>query len=304
MIKEKKIYIAGAGGMLGSAFYKIFGKNNILRCTDKDVNENWINYLDFRDTENYIKDVMEFKPDFLFHLGALTSLEYCEKNPDDAYLTNTLAVETACNISNILKIPMLYISTAGIFDGNKEFYDDWDNPNPLGHYARSKFMGERFVTQNVPNHLVCRAGWMMGGGPSKDKKFIQKLMHQIKEGKTELHIVNDKLGTPTYTIDFAKNIELLLEKQYWGLYNMVCKGLAGRLEVARYLVHLLKKDDDIVITPVSSDFFSEEYFAVRPFSERLISKKLLLRKCNIMRDWRVCLTEYINDYYQNYLNKT
>ena len=161
MIKEKKIYIAGAGGMLGSAFYKIFGKNNILRCTDKDVNENWINYLDFRDAENYIEDVMKFKPDYLFHLGALTSLEYCEDNPDDAYLTNTLAVETASHIHRH-KIPMLYIY--GIFDGN--FYDDWDSPAPLGHYARSKFMGERFVTQNVLT-ISFRAGWMMGGGPSR-----------------------------------------------------------------------------------------------------------------------------------------
>ena len=114
-------------------------------------------------------------------------------------------------------------------------------------------------------------------------------MHQIKAGKKELHIVDDKLDTPTYTLDFAKNVGLLLEKQYWGLYNMVCEGVTGRLEVARYLIHLLNKEDEIDITPVSSDFFAKEYFAERPFSERLICKKLKLRDCNIMRDWRICL---------------
>ena len=108
-------------------------------------------------------------------------------------------MEHAVHIANELGIPLLYISTAGIFDGAQETYDDWDQPNPLGQYARSKYMGEKFVPENCRQHLVCRAGWMMGGGPAKDKKFIQKLMKQLKEGASELFIVDDKLGTPTYT---------------------------------------------------------------------------------------------------------
>lgn len=302
MIKEKRIYIAGSGGMLGEAFYKVFGKYNTLRCTDKDVNEEWLNYLDFRDSNEYRKDVELFKPDYLFHLGAITSLEYCEDNPDEAYSTNTIAVENAVHIANALDIPLLYISTAGIFDGKKDIYDDWDIPSPLGHYARSKFLGEIFVEKNIKKHLVCRAGWMMGAGPLKDKKFIQKLMKQIKDGNTELRVVNDKFGTPTYTIDFARNVSLLFDKEYWGVYNMVCNGVTERIEVAQELINILGIQKDIKIIPVSSDFFAKEYFARRPKSERLITKKLDLRKCNIMRDWRLCLKEYIESYYSDYLN--
>ena len=176
------------------------------------------------------RDVLGFRPDYLFHLGAHTSLEYCEENPDDAYATNTLAVEHAVHIANALNIPLLYISTAGIFDGAQETYDDWDRPNPLGHYARSKYMGERFVAANVRQHLVCRAGWMMGGGPAKDKKFVQKLMKQLKDGNRELFVVDDKLGTPTYTIDFARNVDLLLGT---GLVGHLQHGLPGRDEPAR-----------------------------------------------------------------------
>lgn len=302
MIKGKRIYIAGSGGMLGDAFYKVFGKDNILKCTDKDVNEEWLSFLDFRDAEAYKKDVESFNPDYLFHLGAITSLEYCELNPDEAYSTNTIAVENAVHIANTLNIPLLYISTAGIFDGKKEVYDDWDIPAPLGHYARSKFLGEVFVEKNINKHLVARAGWMMGAGPTKDKKFIQKLMKQIKDGNTKLRVVNDKLGTPTYTIDFAHNVGLLLKKEYWGVYNMVCNGVTERIEVAQELIKILGIQKDIKIIPVSSDFFSKEYFASRPNSERLITKKLQLRKCNIMRDWHECLREYIQTYYKNYLN--
>ena len=303
MATNQKIYIAGCGGMLGEAFYKQFRSDYVLKCTDIDVNEEWLSYLDFRDYDAYRKEILDFKPDYLFHLGAFTDLEYCEKNIDETYRTNTLSVENACYIANELDIPLLYISTAGIFDGNKNFYDDWDIPNPLGHYARSKYAGELFVRENVRKHLICRAGWMMGSGPKKDKKFIQKLMKQIKEGKKELFIVNDKDGTPTYTHDFARNVKLLIQEKYWGLYNMVCGGQTSRKEVAEELLRLLSKENEIKITEVTSDFFKKEYFAQRPPCERLVNKKLDLRGLNIMRDWKVALKEYLEDYYKDFLGK-
>jgi dTDP-4-dehydrorhamnose reductase len=297
----KRIYIAGGGGMLGEGFYQVFKDSYDLRITDIDVNAPWLSFTDFRDRDAYRADVKAFAPDYLFHLGAYTSLEYCEQNVDATYLTNTLSVENAVHLSNELDIPLLYISTAGIFDGAKETYDDWDIPNPLGHYARSKYMGEVFVKENKRKHLVCRAGWMMGGGPTKDKKFIQKLMKQVKEGTKELFVVDDKLGTPTYTHDFARNVKLLLEKEYWGLYNMVCGGMTGRLEVAQEMVKIMGLQKSVKVTPVQSNHFSKEFFAPRPPSERLVNKKLDLRGANIMRDWRICLNDYLKNYYQGYL---
>ena len=298
----KRVYIAGGGGMLGEAFYQQFKTDHEVKITDIDVNESWISYLDFRDYDAYRSDVLSFKPDYLFHLGAHTSLEYCELNIEDAYKTNTIAVENAVKISNELNIPLLYISTAGIFDGKQLTYDDWDQPNPLGHYARSKYMGERYVVENKDRFLVCRAGWMMGGGPKKDKKFVSKILSQLKEGKKELNIVNDKFGTPTYTHDFARNVKLLFEKEFWGVYNLVCEGETSRMDVAREIVRLLGRENEIKFNEVSSDFFKAEYFAARPYSERLINMKLKLRDLNIMRDWEVCLKEYLDEYYQNYFN--
>ena len=298
---KKKIYIAGCGGMLGEAFFKQFNNDYILKCSDIDVNEEWLSYLDFRNYYEYRNDVLDFKPDLLFHLGAHTDLEYCELNPEDAYLTNTISVENAVYIANEMQIPVLYISSAGIFDGSKEIFDDWDIPNPIGVYARSKYMGERFVVENARQYLICRAGWMMGSGPLKDKKFIQKLMKQIKEGKKEIFIVNDKLGTPTYTQDFAKNVRLLIEKEFWGIYNMACKGKSSRLKVTNELFEILDLKDKVKINLVTSDFFKSEYFADRPSSEQIINQKLELRGLNFMRDWKSALKEYIDSYYKNYL---
>lgn len=298
---KKRIYIAGCGGMLGEAFYEQFKNDYDLKCTDIDVNEEWLSYLDFRDKKAYENDVIDFQPDYLFHLGAYTDLEFCELNPNDTYLTNTISVENATLIANKLGIPILYICTAGIFDGNKSSYDDWDTPNPLGVYARAKFMGEKYVIENAEKYLICRAGWMMGAGPKKDKKFINKIMMQIKDGAKELYIVDDKDGTPTYTHDFAKNVKLLICNELWGLYNLVCTGQTSRIEVAKEVLNILGLNNEIKITPVDSNYFEKIYFAERPASEKLLNRKLDLRKMNIMRDWRLSLKEYINTYYSNYL---
>ena len=293
----KKIYMAGVGGMLGEAFYKQFSNNYLLKCSDIDVNEKWLSYLDFREEDNYRKDVLGFNPDYLFHIGAYTDLEYCELNEKDTYLTNTKSVEYAVNIANELQIPLLYTSTAGIFDGKQEVYDENDKPNPLGHYGTSKYLGEVYVQENSKDFIICRAGWMMGAGADKDKKFIQKLINQINDGKSILHVVNDKLGTPTYTHDFAKNVKLLIEKGERGLFNMVCKGLTGRLEVANELIALMGLQESVSLMEVDSKYFAEEYFAERPECERLVNKRLDDLGLNIMRDWRIALKEYLEDYY-------
>jgi dTDP-4-dehydrorhamnose reductase len=301
---KKKIYIAGAGGMLGEAFHNVLNEDYKLKCTDKDVNEGWISFMDFRNNLNYRRDVVNFKPDYLFHIGAYTDLEFCENNVDDTYNTNTTAVKHAVQIANKLHIPIMYVSTAGIFDGNKSCYDETDTPNPLGHYARSKYLGEQYVMKHANRYLICRAGWMMGGGPEKDKKFIHKLARQLAAGSRDLYVVDDKDGTPTFTIDFARNVKLLLENEKWGLYNMVCSGQTSRYEVATELLNSLGMKDQVKLHKVSSDYFKQTYFAARPPSERLINHNLDLLGLNIMRDWKVALKEYVDVYYQNYFTRT
>ena len=283
--------------MLGDAFYKIFSKSYEIEASDINLSEPWLKYLDIRNFEKYKEAVYNFTPDFLFHLGAITSLEECDSDYNNAYLTNTLSVENATFIANYLNIPIIYISTAGIFDGKKELYDDWDLPNPQGHYARSKYNGEIYVENNASKYLILRAGWMMGGGPNKDKKFVNKIIMQIFKNQKSINVVNDKLGTPTYTFDFANNTMLLIQKEMWGKYNLVCEGVSSRIAVANEILKILNKDKNTIINEVDSSFFAKEYFSFRPPSERLINSKLNLRELNIMRDWKTCLKEYVHSQY-------
>ena len=298
---KKKIFLSGVGGMLGEAFYQVFSKKYELKCTDIDVNEDWLEYLDFCDSDKYKLLVEKFSPHYLFHIGAFTDLEFCEENQSETFRTNTDSVKTAVKISNKLNILLLYISTAGIFDGLKEFYDENDVPKPMGVYAISKYEAEKFVMENCKKFLICRAGWMMGGGPKKDKKFIQKIMKQIKDGKKELFIVDDKFGTPTYTYDFAKNTEALIDTDNFGLYNMACEGNTSRYDVAEEILKILNLNNSIKLTKVNSDYFSKVFFAKRPNSENLLNKELNKKGLNLMRPWRDTLKEYLENSYSSYL---
>jgi len=296
-MENKRVLITGCGGMLGKAAYKIFSEkyDNVL-ATDIDLNTDWLQHLDVRELDQCEKIFNEFKPDLVLHLAALTDLEYCEVNEENSWLTNALGTENIGMLCTKHDATMVYISTAGIMDGKQEFYTDFDDPNPLSHYAKSKYYGEIYVKTRIKKFFVFRPGWMMGGGPNKDKKFINKMYKQITAGKKELFVVDDKLGTPTFTNDFANSISKVVETGYYGLYNQVCGGSCSRYDVAVEFVKLLGLENKVKVTKVDSDYFKKDYFAPRPYSEKLVNTKLDARKINFMRDWKVCLEEYAQEY--------
>lgn len=287
-----RVFVAGCGGMLGDAVYSRFDRVAKVKATDIDVNEPWLSYGDVRDLDEMSRLIQDFRPNVIINLAAITDMELCEKDPETAWMTNALGAENLGLLANQIDATYVYICTAGIFDGRQEYFNDFDEPNPLSIYAKSKYHGELFTRQSVSKHFVVRAGWMMGGGPRKDKKFVNKIYKQILGGCKELNVVRDKSGTPTYTVDFARGLLRLLESDLYGVYNQVCEGSATRYEVAVEFVRQLGLENEVTVNEVSSDFFRSEYFAPRPPSEKLVNTKLTARRLNDMRDWRECLREY------------
>jgi dTDP-4-dehydrorhamnose reductase len=296
MKQYKKIFIAGANGMLGNTLQNIIDTKDFL-LTDKDTSTN-IKFCDIRDLKNTTKIITEYQPDIILNFAALVDLEYCEKEQDDCYSTNTIAAIHLFNLAKDLNIPYVFISTAGIFGNDKEFYTEEDKPYPLSTYGKSKYFTEQLLlNQNYPKYWIFRAGWMMGGGPEKDKKFVNKIMKQVKSGAKELFVVDDKLGVPTYTKDFASSILKHIEEELpYGLYNMVSQGEASRYETAVAINEYLNLG--LTINKVDSNYFNTEYFAPRPYSEKLINKSLIDLDKNYMRNWKVCLNEYLNEFYK------
>jgi dTDP-4-dehydrorhamnose reductase len=283
--------------MLGEAVYGIFSPKCTVLATDIDLNEPWLSRLDVRDRAAVAQVCAEFKPEYIVHLAAMTDMEQCEREFENAYRTNTEAVQFIAEEARLRGIPLAYISTAGIFDGVKDIYYEDDMPNPLSIYGRTKYLGE-LLARTVPKHVVVRAGWMMGGGPKKDKKFIGKLFTQIRTGKKELHAVTDKFGSPCYTWDLARSLFFLLENGHSGVFHGACDGIASRADVARHLINELGKTD-ITLHEVTSDYFTKDYGATRPASEAFKNTVMKALNPSLTRDWQTCVSEYVKAYEWN-----
>jgi len=297
-----KILITGAAGMLGSSMTPILRENgHEVYPTDIKIEEG-IEYLNVRDYRQVLDWVKKIQPDFVLHLAAETDMEVCENKPKYAYLTNTLGTQNIALICKKFDIKTVYICTAGIFDGQKDtFYTEFDEVKPLSVYGQSKFEGEKIVRATLDRYFVFRPGWMIGGG-RKDKKFVGKVLGQIRRGAKELYAVNDKFGTPTYTKDFCRNLAEVIKTDFYGVYHMVCRGSASRYDIASEIVKILNRPD-IKIHSVHSDYFAEEYPVNRPKSEMLTNFMLELRGINKMRNWREILREYIEENFSDLINK-
>ncbi|MBM9469145.1 SDR family oxidoreductase [Nakamurella leprariae] len=301
-----KILATGAAGMLGSSLIPTLVRaGHEVVATDIDLTEPrpWgstgpvIDHLDVRDRTAVNDAIRAVAPEMVLHLAAETSLELSDADPDHAYLTNTIATKYVALAARRAGVPLTYISTAGVFDGTKAAaYTEFDKPNPVNLYGASKYEGELLVSELVEEHYIIRAGWMVGGGPGKDHKFVSRIMDQLAAGADTIHAVTDKFGTPTYAPDFARCFLQLIDSGVWGLYHMACGGEGSRYDVAEHLLRVLGRDD-VTLVGVDSEFFAEEFSSVRPRSEIMRNLVLDLQGMNVMRDWPTALAEYLQTQY-------
>ena len=292
-----RVLITGSAGMLGSSVYPAFVEaGHDVVATDlvpRVVRDLPMGVLDVRSLADVEATVREVKPDLVLHLAAETDLETCQGSPDHAYRTNMLGTQHVAQATRDMGATLVYISTAGVFDGEKTDgpYTELDDAHPINVYGQSKFEGERIVLRVVPESFVVRAGWMIGGA-GHDHKFVAKISDQLRAGARTIRAVTDKLGTPTYTEDFASNLLELVGTRFYGRYHMACLGEGSRFDVALEIVAHYRPDVEVV--PVTSDAFARDYPTPRPRSEMMRNYMLDLREMNRMRDWRIALREYLD----------
>ena len=287
--------MTGASGMLGSSLVPLLVQDDTtVLATDIRLLDDKTKFLDVRNLESMIDTAADFRPNLLIHLAAETDLETCERDPDYAFRQNYTGTQNACHVCNVLDIPIVYISTAGVFDGKKDSpYTEFDCPNPINVYGASKYEGENIVRQTTSHHFVVRAGWMIGGG-DRDKKFVHKIVAQLREGARRLHAVSDKRGSPTYALDFSKMLIRMIAKSSYGTYHLTCTGTATRYDVAAHILETLGRGD-VELNSVTSDFFRKEYFAPRPESEEMRNYVLDLACMNEMPHWKDALVHYLSE---------
>jgi dTDP-4-dehydrorhamnose reductase len=279
--RNQMILATGAGGMMGSYLPDFYSEKELIR-----TNRHALNICDY---QQVLSAVERLKPTRVIHLAAETDVDLCEKQVDHAYKANVLGTMNVALACQKFDIEMVYISTAGVFDGTKwEPYTEFDQPAPVSVYAKTKWEGEKIVQNLLRRYYIIRAGWMLGG-KEKDKKFVGKIL-SLCETRDEISVVNDKYGNPTYAKDMIYNLKLLTESGFYGLYHMVNEGWGSRYEIAQEIVNFLGKRTKLV--PVPSSFFPLP--APRPRSEVLQNYKLELLGLNHMRQWKEALHDYLS----------
>lgn len=267
-IDLEKILITGSEGMVGS--YIDFGIK-----TDRHS-------LDVTNLNSVLSICQKNKPSAIVHLAAETDVDKCEREPEHAYLINSIGAYNVALVAKELGIKMVYISTAGVFDGIKKGpYIEEDEPNPQNYYGRSKHLGELAVKGVLNNFIIGRVCWMFGDGQEKDRKFVTKIIKQFYKG--EVKVIDDQIGSPTFGKDLVFAIKKLILDDATGVYNLANKGYCSRYEFAKEIVKILKAD--VKIIPVKSVFFNLD--AIRSNNESLMSK------IDIMRPWQDALKEYL-----------
>lgn len=276
-----KTLITGADGMVGS--YVDFGIK---------ANRRMMDVTDLKEVLNVCKKI---KPEVILHLAAETDVDRCERDPQYAHMVNGVGTYNMAIAAKEVGAKLIYISTAGVFDGTKDgSYTEEDKPNPQNYYGHSKFLGELAVKGMLDNFLILRVCWMIGGGPAKDQKFVAKIINQIKDPNVkEIRAVTDQIGSPTFGKDLISAAKILIEKNQTGIFHASNTGIVSRFDVAKFIVDTLRPEVNVI--PVESSYFNLD--AKRTRNEGLIAKE------NIMRPWEEALKEYLETEWKPVFNK-
>jgi len=295
-----KIFVTGAAGMLGFALCPtLLEQGHQVFATDIRILTQDMQKLDVRDL-NQVQDFCGINtPDAVMHLAAETNLELCEKDIPHAYLTNTIGTRNIARVCLDLDIPMLYVSSIGVFDGTKlKPYDENDVPNPINVYGRTKWAGEVIVESVLKKYFIVRAGWMIGGG-DREKKFVALIIQQLRDGSRQIQAVTDKIGTPTYNLDFARGLTRLISTAHYGTYHLSSGAAVSRYQVAQKILQVLGRTD-VNLTGITSDsrYIRDNFPTQRPRSETMRSVKTAALNLDCMRSWDVALEEYLRENYK------
>ncbi len=272
-----KIAVTGAGGMLGYAVKQVFADIELIGLTLRD--------FDITDLDKATSKIKEIKPDYLIHAAAYTDVDGSELNPEKAYLDNGIGTRNVVMACEAINCPIIYISTDYVFDGSKkEAYNEWDKPNPINKYGLSKLIGELFVATLTNKFYIIRTSGLYG---KNGKNFVDSVIKLLSEKKV-IDIVNDQVGSPTYTIDFANKLRELVGKGY-GTYHVSNTSQCSWYEFAVEIARL--KGIKTKVNSITSDKLNRP--AKRPSFSVLENTMLRLEGMKELRHWKDALKDYL-----------
>ena len=276
-----KYLITGYKGQLG---YDI--KRELLK---RGVDENSIlavdkEEMDITNKDEVFKVILDFRPDIIFHCAAYTAVDKAEDDEDNAYKINVTGTKNIVDASLEINSTVLYMSTDYVFDGTKEgYYTEEDEVNPKSVYGKTKYLGEEEVRRNN-KHFITRISWVFG---INGNNFI-KTMLKLADNHKEVNVVNDQIGSPTYTVDLAKVLVDMTNTTKYGTYNVTndlyCSWAEFAKDIFAIKVNEVSTEEYLKITNTKQ--------AYRPRNSKLSKEKLINMGFTMLPSYKDALKHY------------
>ena len=281
------ILLTGGNGQLGTELRHLLDEKG-LSYVSTDAKE-----LDITDAEKTMAYITELKPEIIFHCAAYTAVDAAEDNVELCRKVNAEGTRNIAKVCKALDIKMMYISTDYVFNG--EGLRPWepdDHREPLNVYGLTKYEGEIAVEQNLEKYFIVRIAWVFG---VNGKNFI-KTMLRLGQERGAVSVVNDQIGSPTYTYDLSKLLVAMIQTDKYGRYHATNEGLCSWYEFACEIFRQAGMDE-VKVTPVDSSAFPVK--AKRPSNSRLNKDKLTENGFERLPAWQDALGRYLEELKKN-----
>lgn len=277
-----KILVTGVKGQLGYDVVKEAESRNIT-SVGVDIEE-----MDITNAKQVESVIKEGNYDAVVHCAAWTAVDKAEECVDACRKVNAQGSENIAEVCEELDIPMMYFSTDYVFDGKGETpWNEYDERHPLNVYGQTKYEGELAV-EKLKKHFIIRIAWVFG---KNGKNFIKTMLRLGKE-RGAVSVVNDQVGSPTYTYDLAKLVVDMIQTDTYGTYHATNEGLCSWYEFA---CEIFKQAgmDNVVVTPVDSNAFPVK--ATRPKNSRMNKSELDKNGFHRLPSWQDALSRYLKE---------
>lgn len=277
-----RVLVTGAKGQLGYDVVRLF------RETGHEVYEFGRNELDITNSSDVLEKFEQIRPDWVIHLAAYTAVDQAESDIEEAFLVNAYGTRNIAVSAEKVGAKLIYISTDYVFNGESDTpYNEFDTPSPLGVYGESKFAGEQFVREFNSRFFIVRTSWVFG---KNGNNFVNTMLN-LAETNTQLKVVNDQRGCPTYTVDLAKCLLSLADTDLFGTYHVSNSGSCTWYEFAKEI--FIRKGMTIEVVPVTTTEFPRP--AKRPKNSSFDHMALRLNGFAEMPRWQDALDRFLEE---------
>lgn len=277
-----RILVTGGKGQLGQDLVRVLEARKGYEVVAVDREE-----MDIADAGLTRQVVLANRPDVIIHAAANTNVDGCEQDPDSAFLINGLGSRNVAVAAREAGAKLVYYSTDYVFAGGQTRpYEEFDPLGPISVYGKSKLAGERYVEAFAPKFFIVRTAWVFG----KFGNNFVKTMLRLAQEREEIGVVNDQVGSPTYTYDLACFTEQLINTDLYGFYHATNSGICSWYDFTKAIFEEAGVSG-VTVKPITTAELNRP--APRPAYSVLSDRSLRLNGFTPLRPWREALKAYL-----------